>query len=224
MNFERHYHRVLKTRQKPVRKPFEDQVQRYDEWYDRHTYVYLSELAILNHLLPKDGTGIQVGVATGRFADLLGIKEGVEPSAPMREVAWARGIDVMDGKAEHLPYSDMRYDFVLMATLSYLDDVPKAFREAHRVLKRKGQLIVGFIERDSDIGNEYLNRKGKEGFYQSANFYTVREVLEMLKASNFKLDVMNQTLFGTLNSIKELQPFKEGHGQGSFIALRAVKN
>ena len=104
--------------------------------------------------------GIEVALGTGRFAKELGIKEGIEPSPNMRALALKKGIDVLSAEAEHLPYKDMRFDFVLMVfCISYFDDLPAAFKEARRVLKNGGSLIVGFIDKDSIIGKFYEQRK-----------------------------------------------------------------
>jgi hypothetical protein len=56
--------------------------------------------------LPKSGTGVEIGVGTGRFAEPLGIRVGVEPSKAMRQVAQKRGIEVIDGVAQVLPFDD----------------------------------------------------------------------------------------------------------------------
>jgi hypothetical protein len=33
----------------------------------------------------------------------------------------------------------------------------------------------------------------------------------------------NQTVFGDLESIQEIQPFKEGYGEGGFVTIKATK-
>lgn len=61
-------------------EPFEKYTDRYDSWFDRHKAVYESELMALSELLVHTGTGMEVGVGTGRFAVPLGIKTGIDPS------------------------------------------------------------------------------------------------------------------------------------------------
>jgi hypothetical protein len=56
--------------------------------------------------LPKSGTGVEIGVGTGRFAEPLGIRVVIEPSKAMRRMAQKRGIEVIDGVAESLPFDD----------------------------------------------------------------------------------------------------------------------
>jgi SAM-dependent methyltransferase len=222
IQYEPHFKRALKPKIKPAAEPFKSQVRQYDKWYDKHIHAYLSELHAIGKFLPNDGIGIEVGLGTGRFAEPCGIKEGVEPSSSMREIAANRGINVIHGTAERLPYKDIRYDFVLMVTICYFNDVSKAFREAHRVLKRNGLLIIGFIDKDSVIGQDYAARK-QNIFYQNATFYSYDKVIDLLKKTGFKVEAVNQTLFGPLNEISDLQDLKEGHGEGSFVVIKAIK-
>jgi hypothetical protein len=52
---------------------FEKHAQEYDEWFDKNKPVYESEILALKDLIPREGTGLEIGVGTGRFATLLGI-------------------------------------------------------------------------------------------------------------------------------------------------------
>jgi ubiquinone/menaquinone biosynthesis C-methylase UbiE len=116
-------------------KPFEEYTVRYEDWFERNKFGYRSELQAVRIQLPEKGEGAEIGVGTGRFAAPLGIKHGVEPSAKMREIAKQRGIDVMDGTAEKLPFDDSRFDYLLMVTtICFLDDVLGSLKEAYRVI------------------------------------------------------------------------------------------
>ena len=54
----------------------------------------------------------------------------------MAELARQRGVEVIEGVAEALPFAEETFDFILMVTVDcFLDDVTQAFREANRVLK-----------------------------------------------------------------------------------------
>ena len=71
---------------------FDKNVADYEAWYEAYPEVYTSELsAIRTHFerLPENIRGIEVGLGTGRFSVPLGIREGIEPSAPM--AAWMPG-------------------------------------------------------------------------------------------------------------------------------------
>jgi ubiquinone/menaquinone biosynthesis C-methylase UbiE len=96
---------------------------------------------------------LEIGVGTGRFAEPLGVKEGVEPSKAMAAIARKRGINVLEAYAEALPFEDESFGFILMVTvICFLADPFQAMREATRVLKPEGRLIIAMIARDSSLG------------------------------------------------------------------------
>jgi len=175
-------------------------------------------------MLPKHGLGIEIGVGTGRFAAPLGITTGVEPSRAMGAIARERGIRVIQGVAESLPIADAAFDFALMVTtLCFLDDVEASFRQAHRVLKEKGALILGFVDRDSHLGRSYLRHKTDSLFYREARFYSVGEVTGLLETAGFTKFVCIQTIFEEPHRIQAPDPARLGHGEGLFVVLRGTK-
>jgi SAM-dependent methyltransferase len=124
---------------------FENNVDRYEAWFDLNRAAYESELKALRALLPKSGEGLEVGVGTGGFAAPLGLHIGVDPAKAMGKPARERGIEVRFGVGEDLPCEDSSFDFVLLVTtICFLDDVPAAFREAYRLLKSGGCILVGY--------------------------------------------------------------------------------
>ncbi|USS40519.1 class I SAM-dependent methyltransferase [Thermococcus aggregans] len=208
----------------PKTEPFEKFRERYEAWFERHRHAYLSELEAVRKLLPKEGKGAEIGVGTGRFAAPLGIKLGVEPSKAMAEIARKRGIEVIEGTAENLPFPDESLDYLLMVTtICFVDDPEKALREAYRVLKPGGALIIGFVDRNSPIGQEYERNKEKSVFYREARFFFTDELLELLKKVGFRKFEIVQTLFHRLDEIREVEPVKPGYGEGSFVVINAVK-
>ena len=205
--------------------PFDTHLDDYEQWFIDNHYVFLSELAAIQRLIPLSGTGMEVGIGSGIFAEPLGIKEGVEPSPAMRTKAGERGILPVDGIAEALPYPDKSFDFVLMVTtICFVDDLEKSFIEAGRVLKDNGDLIIGFVDRESPLGNIYLRHKNENIFYRDAVFWSTDEVKGLLKETGFKTDMILQTIFGSLDSIREVQEPEKGYGKGSFVVIRAMKS
>jgi SAM-dependent methyltransferase len=207
----------------PDPEPFETHPERYDNWFDRHPDAYRSELAAIRELWPDDGSGLEIGVGTGRFAAPLGIRRGLDPSAKMRERARERGIRVKEGIAEDLPYDDEQFDKVLLTTtLCYLENPLQAFREAERVLRPGGVFVVGFIDRSSTLGKRY-SRHSESPFYRNVHFHTVAEVRDLLSAAEFEDLEIRQTLFGDPTAMETPEQPRNGYGEGGFVVVRGVK-
>jgi len=204
--------------------PFEKHSTEYDSWFERNKSAYESELSAVKELLPETGKGVEVGAGSGRFALPLGIEIGVEPSQHMREIAEKRGLTVVDGRAENLPFDDASFDFALMVTtICFVDDIEKAFSEVYRVLKPEGSLIVGFVDSDSPVGRGYRAGKDESLFYKPATFYSVHDVIGFLEAAGFRDFAARQTIFTSPSNISEIEPVREGWGEGSFVVLKGSK-
>lgn len=201
--------------------PFDAQADAYDAWFEKHPDFYLAELEAVRSFIPATGRGVEIGVGTGRFAAPLGIPLGVEPSPRMAGLARQRGIEVREGVAEALPFTDDSFDFAVMVTVvCFLNDVLQAFRETCRVLKSHGILVLGFIDRDSDLGRRYGQSKEQSRFYRDATFYSVGELEALLTKAGFSDFAYRQTLFS--EGAAELT-VREGYGNGGFVVIRAQK-
>jgi len=208
----------------PKVEPFEKYAFQYENWFERNKFVYESELAAIREQLPKSGKGMEIGVGSGRFAAPLDIKLGVEPSRKMQKIARKRGIKVIEGVAEKLPFSDSQFEFALMVTtVCFVDDIQTSFQEAYRVIKPGGCLIIGFIDRESPLGKLYQQHRKKSVFYRVATFYTTAEIVLNLKKVGFKNFSFTQTIFHNISRIKSIEPIKEGYGEGSFVVIKALK-
>lgn len=208
----------------PKIEPFEKHPQKYEDWFERNKFAYRSELLAMRDLIPENGEGIEIGVGSGKFAEPLDIKLGVEPSPRMREIAEKRGIKVIDGVAEELPLDDEQFDWALMVTtICFLDNIETAFNEAYRILKPRGFLIIGFVDKESALGRLYQQHKTENVFYKIADFYSTDEVVSYLKRVGFKDFVFNQTIFHSLAELKSIEEIKRGYGEGSFVVIRAMK-
>jgi SAM-dependent methyltransferase len=135
----------------------------------------------------------------------------------MRRLARERGVGVICGKAEALPFRDGRLDYDLMVTvICFFDDVRQAFREAYRVLKPSGSLVVAFIDRESPLGKKYDERKKETVYYAAATFHSAEEVRGYLGEAGFRSFTVCQTIFGKHGEMKEPDPVRDGHGAGCF--------
>lgn len=155
----------------PRNEPFVTHHVRYDEWFERHRAAYLSELLAVRVLLPWNGRGLEIGVGTGRFAGPLGVEFGIDPAVEMLGYARARGVCVVRAVAEALPFARAVFDYALIVTtICFVEDAAAMLAEAHRVLKPGGELVIGFIDRTSGLGQHYLDHQAENVFYREANF------------------------------------------------------
>ena len=132
---------------------FDKYYKKYDAWYDRNKFAYLSELEAVRKALPKAGKGLEVGVGTGRFAASLGIAYGLEPSVKMAELAIQRGVDVQIAPGEKIPFADNEFDYALIAiTICFVKDPQKVIAETKRVLKNGAKIILAIVDKNSFLG------------------------------------------------------------------------
>ncbi|MGB3345170.1 MAG: class I SAM-dependent methyltransferase [Aequorivita sp.] len=203
-------------------KVFDENALDYDDWFNRHKPAYQSELLAIKQAIPLQKTGIEIGVGTGRFAAHFDIKHGVEPSENMAQIAEQRGIKVVRAVAENLPIESGSFDYALLVTtVCFLNDIPKAFSEIHRILKPDGKIILAIIDKNSELGKKYEIGKAENKFYKNAHFHSKEEITELLEQASFGKFEYWQTLFKE-NSTQIEQP-REGFGEGSFVVIKAQK-
>ena len=210
---------------RPKRDPFNDHHGRYEAWFRRHAAAYHSELLAVRALLPWKGLGLEIGVGTGRFAAPLGIKFGLDSSIAMLDYAVARGVCSIQGIAEALPFKDEVFDYGLaVTTICFVDHTTTMLNEAHRVLKFEAPLIMGFVDRVSALGQQYLAHQRENIFYREARFYSASEMEGLLGDAGFINLTWGQTLSAPLNEIQEIEPLGDGYGYGGFAVVKAVRS
>jgi len=206
----------------PITKPFDQHYDEYEQWFVENRYVYLSEIAVVRHFIPISGLGMEIGVGSGQFALPLKIPFGIDPSENMLKLAQQKGMNVLKGVAEHLPLKNNTFDSVLMVTtICFVDDANLSFREVRRILKANGKFILGLVDRNSPLGQIYVAKKQQNVFYRLATFYSTEEIISLLEQNKFTNIQTVQTVFGNLAEITEIQPFKNGYGEGGFVVIRA---
>jgi SAM-dependent methyltransferase len=204
---------------------FDEYADEYDAWFDAHPWVYQSEMRAVEMVFPQSGRGIEIGTGTGRFSAPFGISIGIEPSETMAAFAKRRGITVFKASAEHLPFADNAFDFALMVTtICFLEDPLQALREARRILRPGGKIIIGMLDGDSPVGREYDAKKKNSKFYRHARFYSVGQVLELLRTVGFESIRLLQTIFNNPEAMTAIEPVREGCGEGLFVVVSADKS
>jgi SAM-dependent methyltransferase len=178
---------------------FEELAERYDAWYDGSVgrVAFPLEVAVLQPLLmgsPKPW--IEIGVGSGRFAKELQVDIGVDPAIKPLLLARQRNIAVVQAVGENLPFRDASFGAVLIVvTLCFVSDPVCVLREARRVLRDDGSLVLGMIFADSPWG-EFYKRKASEGhpFYSSAHFLSRTDLKQMLDFVGFRVVAARSTL------------------------------
>ena len=202
---------------------FDHYYKKYDAWYDKNKFAYLSELEAIKRVLPKKGKGLEVGVGTGKFAQALGIKFGIDPSIEMLKIAKKRGINVRLGDGESLPFKNDTFDYIaIIITICFVKHPQRVIEESYRVLKNNGRIIVGIIDKDSFLGKFY--QKKESVFYGKAKFFSVAELTNLIKNIGFNKFSYSQTIFELSDKVSSIEKPQNGFGNGSFVVISAAKN
>lgn len=142
----------------------------YDAWYDSPTGrpILATEVAALRPLIEVFAQPrLEIGVGTGRFADLLGVRFGLDPSRDALMFARRRGVLVANAVGEAVPFVSRHFGAVLMAfTLCFVTDPAAIFRETRRLLADGGGLVIGFLPRGTPWADLYALRaaRGQPGY------------------------------------------------------------
>ena len=202
---------------------FDRYYKKYDAWYDKNKFIYLSELETIKKVLPNKSKGLEIGVGTGRFAQALGIKFGIDTSIEMLKVAKKRGINVRLGDGEHIPFKNDTFDYVaIIITICFVKYPRKVIEESCRVLKNNGKIIIGIIDKNSFLGKFYQEKKSV--FYKKAKFFSVVELTDLLKEAGFNRFYHYQTIFELPDKIGLIEKPQNGFGKGSFVVISAEKD
>ena len=97
----------------------------------------------------------------------------------------------------------------------------RALREARRVLKKNGRIVIGIIDKKSFLGKFYQRKKSV--FYKKAIFFSAKEITKMLEGLGFSKFQYWQTMFELPEKLKQVDKIERGFGKGGFVVITAVK-
>ncbi len=106
---------------------FDQYAPAYDAWFLKNRNVLYSEVNLLASVLENAGRVLSVGCGSGLFEKILrdergiDIRNGIEPSEGMADIARKRGMNVAVAKAEDADFGTNEYDTILFnGTPSYI--------------------------------------------------------------------------------------------------------
>ncbi len=200
----------------------------YDAWFEsegRLTFeIEATALRTVLPFLPKPW--LEVGVGSGRFAQALGIGMGIDPSVGLLKLAKGRGIEVVLGIAESLPFREGAFGTLFfVVSVCFMASPLAAFREAYRVLEPRGKLVLGMVLRDCPYGRFYDELKNRgHHLYRYASFYSFAEVGELLEQAGFAIDNVVSTLFQRPGEVREMELPRPGFSpEAGFTVVVAGK-
>jgi ubiquinone/menaquinone biosynthesis C-methylase UbiE len=207
---------------------FDSLASGYDAWFEEEgRLIFASELEALRQalpLLPKPW--IEVGVGSGRFAQALGIDIGLDPSSKLLEMTKNRGISVLLGKGEEMPFKDGIFGTAFfVVTLCFVDSPREILSEAARLLKSQGKVVLGLVLKESPWGQLYQTKKETgHRFYKYARFYSYSEVDMFLMQAGFSIEQIVSTLFQSPGEVKHIELPQQGlSANAGFTVILAGK-
>jgi SAM-dependent methyltransferase len=231
------------------RSPFDEHASEYDSWFLRNRNLLASEVRLVRAAVGAPGRALSVGCGSGLFEMLLerehgvAIREGVEPTPGMAEIARRRGMDVRIAGSEKIPHDDASFDTVLLNGVpAYLPGLGPTLSEAMRVLKPDGHVVVADVPASSGFGVLYRlaalvgswsdprlasvapPHPYPVEFLGAANWRTTEEVADAIRSAGFE----DLEFFQTLTTHPrfadaDVEDPSPGYRRGSYVAIRAVR-
>lgn len=232
-----------------MKSGFDEHASKYDAWFMKNTNVLYSEVKLVAHFLKDSKDVFSIGCGSGLFEMILekdfgiSIKEGLEPSQGMAEIARKRGMTVEVTTAEKAELGKEQYDTILFnGTPSYIPDLQAAFDKAFAGLRPGGKIVVIDVPKESSYALLYNLAKALGTwehpllkdvhpedpypieFVKIANWRTTAEKVEMLQKAGFNNLEFAQTLTAhPIYSNNVAEEPSEGYDRGDYVAICAKK-
>ena len=151
----------------------------------------------------------------------MGVRFGLDPAIKMLQVAKKRGISVVQGLGERLPFKELSFDFIqIVFVIEFVEHLTPFLKEAASTLKKNGALILGFIDKDSRWGWYYARYPSHRKYFHPPS---PKEVLDIFCKIGLEFRESCQTLFQPPPDLSKKENPKRGFGRGGFVILMATK-
>ena len=208
---------------------FDDLSLEYDSWFDKEgSLIFFIETQAFKELLPTlPKPWLEIGVGSGRFAQALGIKTGIDPSFKLLQMARRRGINTFPSLVEQKLFDEESFGTVfLIVTLCFFDSPLEVLKEACRILIPGGKLVLGLRLNESPWGQFYQLEKARgHRFYRYATFYSCNEVASLIVQAGFVTEKIVSTLFQKPGDVQHMEKPREGYcPNAGFTIIEAGKS
>ena len=205
---------------------FHQRAEEYDSWFDDSLLFDIEAAAIDALVVAGQSPALEIGVGPGRFASKFASSIGIDPARSPLHIAHSRGIAVSQAIGEELPFlSNSILRVSLFFTLCFLQNPTEVLRESHRVLKKSGNFILGFVPASGPWGKS-LQQKKEAGhpFYEHACFYSIKEIEALLINNGFSITDSVSSLYQIPGRVTQMEMPKTGMDESSgFVVLKAER-
>lgn len=230
-------------------KGFDEYASKYDSWFLDNRNVLYSEVNLVASTLVGSRRVLSVGCGSGLFEKIMreergiDVRDGIEPSAGMAEIARRRGMSVVETTAEAADFGRGDYDVMLFnGCPSYITDLTGVVAKAYASLPQDGRIVLIDVPKESSYGLLYNLAKALGTwdhpllagayppnpypieFVNIANWRTTAEKVELLVKAGFTDLKFAQTLTAhpLYSDSCEEEPV-EGHDRGDYVAITGFK-
>lgn len=232
-----------------MKQHFDEYASQYDAWFMDNINVLMSEAALVAATLKGSRKVLSVGCGSGLFEKILrekfgiDVRNGIEPSTGMAEIARRRGMEVEIAGAETADFGNGDFDTILFnGSPSYIADLAPVVSKAFDALPSGGRLVLIDVPKESGYGLMYNLAKAVgtwshpllEGVFppnpylielvQAASWRTTAEKQAIMAEAGFtRLESMQTlTTHPLVSNNAEEQPVS-GSDKGGYVAVIGIK-